>query len=368
MIKDEGKVVGLAGNGYYNEKLYLALKKMISYKDGNFFSPLIPDTTKGPYHKMNDYCNSLVRKLFGHPNGKAVLAFNAQLVFEECLLELVNDLHSKYPEYTSLVVSGGPFANVKANKKINELSWVKQMYIYPPMGDMGLALGAAIKKSVDLGYWDVPYPLKNLSFGLQYSNDDVLKCAKKYNFIINEYHSDNVAKLLDDGMIVGFFQGKFEYGPRALGYRSILMKATDSDGFEKLNTRLGRHEVMPFAPVILHSYADTVFNIQKSEYTAEFMTICFDTRPEWVGKIPSVVHKCDNTARPQILYKDKNPKFYEIVDEYRKVSGIPLLLNTSFNGHNEPIINSPEEAFAHLEKESIDYLVIEDFLIYKKRS
>ena len=107
-----------------------------------------------------------------------------------------------------------------------------------------------------------------------------------------------------------------------------------------------------------------IFDIPQSEHTAEFMTMCYTVRPEWADKIPAVVHKVDNTGRPQIVYKDKNPVFWNILNEYNKLSGIPVMLNTSFNGHGEPIINSPDQAFFHLVKGTIDYLVIED-KIYK---
>ena len=363
VLKDEGKVVGLAGLGKYNEKLHNKLKRLVFYRDGDFISEVGSHSSIRTIFK---YLDEIKFEFLKSDTDRFDFAFTCQFHFENLLLDLFNDLHSKYPEYTKVVVSGGPFANVKANKKINELPWVEELYVYPPMGDMGLSLGAAIYKSNDMGYWKFTKRLDNVFLGLEYSNDEILRQSKKYNFAITDYVPSDVAKLLDRNYIVGFFQGKFEFGPRALGARSILMKVTEQDGFKKLNDRLGRHEVMPFAPVVLDEYADTIFDIKKSRYSAEFMTICYDTKPDWIGKIPAVVHSCDNTARPQIVVQKNNPKFYEIVDEYRKVSGLPILLNTSFNGHNEPIINSPDEAFVHLEKGSIDYLVIGNLLFFKQ--
>jgi carbamoyltransferase len=371
MGKDEGKVMGLAGRGKFDQEIYDVWRKIIKYDgEGNFrhnFGSFIGTTGDFFRQNLNPILNKLKRKKAetNSINVYADYAFTTQQLFEELLLELINDLHKKYPQFDNIVVSGGIFANVKANQKINELPWVKEMYVYPPMGDMGLGLGSAIYKSVDLGYWKKPKEMDNVFFGLSYTNDEVLQSSKKYNFVRKEYIPSEVANLLANGKIVGFFKGKFEYGPRALGARSILMRVTDSDGFEKLNNRLGRHEVMPFAPVVLDEYASEIFDIKKSRYTAEFMTMCFNTKQNYLEKIPAVVHAVDNTSRPQIVVKHKNPHFYEIVDEYRKVSGLPILLNTSFNGHNEPIINSPDEAFNHLEKGTIDYLVIEDFLFYK---
>ncbi len=100
--------------------------------------------------------------------------------------------------------------------------------------------------------------------------------------------------------------------------------------------------------------------------TAEFMTMCYDTKPEWIDRIPAVVHKCDGTARPQLVYPERNKKFYDVLDSYEKLTGIPVLLNTSFNGHGEPIIDSPIQAFVHLESGMIDVLVAEDFIYYKR--
>jgi carbamoyltransferase len=121
---------------------------------------------------------------------------------------------------------------------------------------------------------------------------------------------------------------------------------------------------MPFAPIILSEKFDEVFTSSKSKYTAEFMTLCFSTKEEWINKIPAVIQKSDKTARPQIVVKDKLPKFWNILNEYYKLSGIPLLLNTSFNSHNEPIIENPNQAFSSLKNGIIDKLIIEDYVYF----
>jgi carbamoyltransferase len=125
---------------------------------------------------------------------------------------------------------------------------------------------------------------------------------------------------------------------------------------------------MPFAPIVLSEHANEVFYCDKSLYTAEFMTMCYTTREEWIERIPAVIHEVDKTARPQVVVKENNPKFYEILNEYYKISGIPVLLNTSFNGHGEPIINTPDNAFVHLDIGTIDYLVINNYIFYKKEN
>jgi carbamoyltransferase len=123
---------------------------------------------------------------------------------------------------------------------------------------------------------------------------------------------------------------------------------------------------MPFAPIVMEEHADTVFQISGSSYTAEFMTICYDTSPYWKDKIPAVVHEVDKTARPQIVNKDRNFHFWNILNRYHKRTGIPVLLNTSFNIHGESIINSPDKAMKHLDNGVVDVLVLEDVIYTKK--
>ena len=120
---------------------------------------------------------------------------------------------------------------------------------------------------------------------------------------------------------------------------------------------------MPFAPSVLEEYADEIFHCDKSKYTAEFMTMCYQTRSEWIDKIPAVVHPIDKSARPQIIRKSANPMYYNIIDEYRKISGLPIVLNTSFNSHGEPINNYPHQLIKHLLDKSVDYIVTEDYII-----
>jgi carbamoyltransferase len=122
---------------------------------------------------------------------------------------------------------------------------------------------------------------------------------------------------------------------------------------------------MPFAPAVMEEHANTVFKVDKSTYTAQFMTMLYDTRPEWSDKIPTVVHPKDKTARIQIVTPKSNPTFHKILDEYNKITGVPVLLNTSFNVHEEPIVCHPNEAFTHLENDVVDLLIINNF-IYKK--
>jgi carbamoyltransferase len=232
------------------------------------------------------------------------------------------------------------------------------------MGDEGLSLGGCIYKAVQLGEWTKPKKFKNVYFGLKYGNESILKESLKYNFKSEIYSPLEISKDLNDGKIIGWFKGGFEYGPRSLGARSILVRPTHIETHEVLNSRLKRHEIMPFAPIIMEEHFDDVFLYSKSKYSSEFMTLCYPTKKEWIDKIPAVIQKSDKTARPQIVVKNKLPKFWEILNKYYEISGIPVLLNTSFNSHNEPIIENPKQAFNSLEKNIIDKLVIGDYVYF----
>ena len=259
------------------------------------------------------------------------------------------------------------FANVKANQIVNEECGFDEIFIAPPMGDEGVAFGAAILGSKELGDWK-HQPTKDVFFGLEYSNEECINESKNWNVEVvgKDTDYDLIAQLLTQRKIIAVHKGKLEFGPRALGHRSVMMETTHPENHVYLNKRFGRNEVMPFAPFVMKEKANKVFHITKSTFAAEFMTLCYSTREEWEDKIPAVIQKSDKTARPQLVTEEKHNFFYNVVKAYDKITGIPVLLNTSFNGHGEPIIDTPSQAFAHLDKGSIDYLVIGD-KIYKKK-
>jgi len=120
---------------------------------------------------------------------------------------------------------------------------------------------------------------------------------------------------------------------------------------------------MPFAPSVLSEYADEIFYCDKSKYAAEFMTLCYQTKEHWINKIPAVVHPIDKSARPQIVKREANPFYYDLIDAYRKLSGFPIVLNTSFNAHGEPINNYPHQVLKHLLDGSVDYIITENLIL-----
>ena len=360
MCKDEGKVMGMAPDGYYDERIQKILHSILSYNDLKFYPSGTDQKTKFVMERL------LEEGFFDTLKKREVFSFNLQYFTEELMLRFIDDLHKKMPDYKKLCFSGGLFANVKLNQKINELPWVEEIYILPPMGDEGLSLGAAIHKAVELGEITKPIKLKNVYFGFDYSDEEVINMATKHDFLVKKYIVDEIATDLNKGLIIGWFQGKMELGPRSLGARSILVRPTDYNTHAELNRRLKRYDTMPFAPMIMGEFFETVFPTAKSKYAAQFMTLTFPTHEPWIYKIPAVIQKSDKTARPQVVEKENLPKVWELMNSYYELSGIPLLLNTSFNAHNEPIIEHPENAFVHLKNKVIDKLVIGDYVYENK--
>lgn len=361
MCKDEGKLMGMAPEGKFDEKIYKMLSSLVNYKEMFFGGAPTLWRTRFLVRELsrNGYLDNQEKK--------EIFAYNLQKLTEDVFLKFLEDVHKLYPSYKKICLSGGLFANVKLNQKINELDWVEEIFVHPAMGDEGLSLGAGIKKASELGEIKKPFKLQNVFFGLSYNDEEIHEISKKYNFECVKYNSENIAKKLHQGLIIGWFKGRFEYGPRALGHRSILVKATEINAHKELNFRLKRHEIMPFAPSILEENFGEIFFPQKSLYAAEFMTICYQTKKEWIEKIPAVLQKTDKSARPHVVTKENNSEYYELINEYYKLSGIPLILNTSFNSHNEPIIDKPEDAFESLKNGIIDELVIENYVYTNKK-
>jgi len=195
------------------------------------------------------------------------------------------------------------FANVKLNKKINDLEWVENVFVAPPMGDEGLALGCVLGTLKKLHINFKPIKADTMYLGAEYSENEVFDSAKSElkNYNIQPLDFSYVADLLLDKKIIGLYQGKSEHGPRALGNRSIICDATNPETYDILNSKLKRNDFMPFAPAVLEEDANILFKVDKSHHAAEFMTMLYDTQDEWKDKLPTVVHPIDKTARIQIV-------------------------------------------------------------------
>ena len=352
----EGKILGLAAYGD-PKKAMKDMSKLISYdKENKRFKA---NYEKGIYQASfnNKNLNFLKRKYSAQD-----IAACAQFLLEKVVLECVNDLSkNKF----NLALAGGIFANVKLNQKIKDQKIVKKIYVFPNMGDGGLSIGSAL-----LAYYQknkkIRVSLKNCYLGPQYYKDDLLKEIKKYRlkFLKPKNIEKEIAFLLNKGLVVAHFNNRMEFGPRALGNRSILCSAKNKNINDILNKKLGRTEFMPFAPIVLEKSMRKYFKIKDSLNDYKFMTITCDCKKIMINNSPAAVH-IDNTARPQMINKKISLRLFKILNEYKKITKIPVLINTSFNMHEEPIVCSPNDAIRAFLASKIDYLILEKYLIQK---
>ena len=281
----------------------------------------------------------------------------------------INNLISntiKLSQSNNICLSGGVFANVKLNQTVSEKT-KKNIFVMPGMDDGGLSLGAALHVYETKSGFPAKEKFDHVYFGPKYSEEEILHDIKKFNFKYEKLESieKKIAAALHEESIVGRFNGSMEWGPRALGNRSILASPKDKNINKILNDRLKRTEFMPFAPIILSEKSDEYFKDYKTDLKCtEFMTMTMNVKEEKIKSIPAVVH-VDNTARPQFVKKEKNESLYNILIEYQNLSGIPALINTSFNLHEEPIVCNPYDALRAFKQGAVDFLALGNFWISK---
>ncbi|MCX5680065.1 MAG: carbamoyltransferase, partial [Candidatus Omnitrophica bacterium] len=345
--RHEGKIVGLAAYGDPHI-LHDTVISRFRLKDGDF--------------RYINGCNYLFLKNISTKFSKQNIASAYQSVLEEIMSGVTEYFSAKFG-IENVAISGGVTANVKLNQRIFETKGIKNIFIFPDMGDGGTCVGGALMPFVEKGL--KPYRLKDVYFGPEYSEPEMRKCLEEAG--LNYERVDNIerriAELLAQNKIVARFDGRMEFGPRALGNRSVMYQAKDPGINQWLNKQLGRTEFMPFAPVTLYEKRDMCYkNIEGAEYAAEFMTITCDCT-SWMSKnCPAAVH-VDNTARPQLIKRETNPGYYKILEEYYKLTGIPTVINTSFNMHEEPIVCTPFDAIRAFKLGKLHYMAMGNFLI-----
>ena len=294
--------------------------------------------------------------------------------YQTVLEEVVTEAVAHWVAATGLdtvCVSGGVHANVKLNQRIAEIPGVRRVDVYPNMGDGGCATGAAMLCFPRDAFAKPPATPPVVYHGPEYGDDDVRAALDEAGVAYEDFSSgegrgdgdqvtveERVAELLADAKIVARFDGRMEYGPRALGNRSILYHAGDNAVNLWLNHQLGRTEFMPFAPACLDEEAHRLFvGVDKAREAARFMTVTFDCTPEMARLCPAAVH-IDNTARPQLVRAEDNPGFHRVLRAYYQRTGVPALVNTSFNMHEEPIVCSPADAVRAFLNGNLHYLAI----------
>ncbi len=354
-LRHEGKITSLAAYGRSNEKI-LALAQSnlrFSEKIGGFLykNYLLPESSHSRrYKQLRDY-------------SREDIAFNFQKNFEDELTKFITWWAAKLKIYR-IALAGGIFANVSLNQRIKDIEGVQSVYIFPHMGDGGLAVGGALAYAKPK-----PFYLKNIFLGPQYESGPIRSLLEQkgmaYTFLEEEPLCERIAELLAQGKTVGHFNGRMEFGPRALGNRSILYRADDTTVMGWLNEKMDRSPFMPFAPVSPDHEAGSLYqDIDAVRYALRFMTLAVDCTERMKQVCPSGVH-LDGTARPQLLLKEDNPRLYGILEHYQKKKGIATVLNTSFNRHEEPIVCSPEDALKSFRECELDVLVLNNFLILR---
>jgi carbamoyltransferase len=272
----------------------------------------------------------------------------------------------------NLCMAGGVALNCVANGRIAREAGFENIWIQPAAGDDGVAIGCAYYGHLAIQKNRRSFIINHAYTGVEY-NDDVVQAAADKALVrlqTTSRRSEKIcaetAKLLSEGHVFGWFQGRSEFGPRALGNRSILADPRTAEMKDKLNKRVKHRQAFrPFAPIVLAERAHEIFESDGRE--SPFMLLAERVRPEWRAKIPAVVH-VDGTARVQTIRQDQNERLYELLKQFEALTGVPVLLNTSFNVKGEPIVETPEDAVRCFLNTGIDYLVLHDVLMAKNRA
>jgi carbamoyltransferase len=291
------------------------------------------------------------------------IACSTQKTMENCFLNLVTYYHNQMPEVKNFCYSGGVALNCVANGKLFDLNIFDSMYISPVASDRGLALGCAYLGSIESG--DTPQPLAHPYQGTEFTDAQIEQelLSNGIDFMKTEDPSKIAAELIADGKIIGWFQGRSECGARALGNRSILANASENGMKDKVNAKIKyREEFRPFAPSILLEDSNTYFG--NRDTPTPYMSLTFNCNKEKAQDIESVVH-VNQTSRIQTVSATDNPKYYSLIDHFKSLTGIPLILNTSFNLKGQPIVDSPRDALMTFFGCGLDALFLGKFLIKK---
>jgi|TARA_B110000027_G_scaffold113154_1_gene122108 carbamoyltransferase len=384
---DEYKVMGLAS---YGEPLYMhQFNDLIKYDKKNLFLLNLDyfshhSNSKFSYNfsngipKFQDLYSEKIKNLLGkdrNPSDKIEkrhfdIAASLQLSFENILFLILNDLYNE-TGVENLCLAGGCALNSKFNGLIKEKTPFKNIFIQPNAGDAGGAMGSALhfiqNKDIDRSKIE-QIDTNKCYLGTSYSNEFIEKNLIKSNALLKDYSFkrledkdlySEVADRISKSQIIGWFKGRCEWGPRALGNRSILADPRNPNIKDILNAKIKlRESFRPFAPAVLEEFSDKYFDL---DYSSPYMLNVVKAKQLAKDSVPSVVH-VDNTCRVQTVSKIDNLHFYNLISEFNKLTNVPIILNTSFN-ENEPIVLNPDHAFDCFRRTSMDCLVLENWVI-----
>lgn len=370
---DEYKLMGLAA---YGDSLKYDLDWLIDLTDQGYLlnTDYMVEVKQGqpsPSRHEMLFNQKLLNKLnLSRRTSKSIpqqykdLAASAQFQLEKIIVSLVK----KYTRETRLkkvCLAGGVALNCLANKKIEELNEVDELFIQPASSDAGISLGAAYLAAIKQGVPITPKLQNDTFFGRSYTDEEIEMTIKNCSLTYEKIKSvsEVAASSLAAGKVIGWFQGKMEFGPRALGSRSILAHPSVPEIKNLINMKVKfREGYRPFGASVLEEDFATHFNAKCKQ--APFMTKVFDVKPEWTEKLSGITH-ADKTSRVQTVNKNQHPLFYQLLKDVREKTGTGVLLNTSFNLSHEPIVCSPRDAIASFFASGLDELYLGSFRIIK---
>ena len=379
---DEYKVMGLAAYG--EPRFTSQMKDVISNRDGIFRLNLdyFIHHTEGDAMTWDNgqpvigpVFSPKMAAVFGGPRvprseilpTHADLAASIQAVFEEHYFALLNRLHRATGQ-KALCLAGGCALNCAANGKIFEKTPFRELYIQPAANDSGTAIGAALHVWHEVLGRPRSFAMNHAYYGPQHDDSAIGADIEAVGAVAHRMREDELvdcaARQIADGMVVGWFQGRMEFGPRALGNRSILADPRRSEMKDVLNMRIKHREhFRPFCPSIRAEKTSEYF---ETDYPAPFMVSAYRIRPEKQAQIAAVTH-ADGTGRLQTVEREQNPLYWKLLSRFEELTGVPVLLNTSFN-ENEPVVNTPVEALDCFLRTNMDVLFLGSFTLYKNEN
>jgi carbamoyltransferase len=369
---DEWKVMALASYGTRDNKYYHKLKQILRHlPDGTFEF----DLTYFDYylHDKHSFYSPKMRSLLGEPRKSddgytqrhKDIAAALQQITEETLVHMLEWLHAKTKQ-KNLVVSGGVFMNSVFNGKITERTPFKNVFISSCPDDSGISIGAAAYVHHDILGLPRMQPQEHNYWGPEYGDKEIKDTIQKYKLTARKLPDieKHTAQLLAHGKIIGWFQGKMEFGQRALGNRSILANPRMAEMKDLVNRVIKYREgFRPFAPSILEERVAEYFECDKNA-RVPFMERVFMIRKDKQSEIPAVTH-VDGSGRLQTVSKKHSPRYYQLIKEFEKLTGTPVVMNTSFNLKGEPVVMTPTDAIRTFNSSGLDALVLGDYLLTK---
>jgi len=378
---EEGKTMGLAPYG--GPKYYEILKKDLKLNTSEFnlrnikgliSRGFLPRDILYSLPKVGKFLKDFPKKDKNEEftSRHKDLAYAVQKITEDVMVHLANWIHKRTGS-ENLCIAGGVGLNCVANYQVLIRSNFKNVYVHPNPGDNGMAVGQALYAYHLVGNNPRKYIAKTDSLGIDYSEDRIRQAVNRLNdnsgLIIKEYKvlPDmylDMAKGIESGKITSWFQGRSEFGPRALGNRSILADPRRADMKDVLNSRVKfRESFRPFTPSVLAERSNEFFEL---EMESPYMLMAAYVRQGKGELVPAITH-ADNTARVQTVTRDVNERYYDLIKAFEGLTGIPMVLDTSFNVAGEPIVETPEDAIRCFQSTDIDMLCIDRFIITKKR-